>query len=508
MKKQNFILGAAILMTANAVSKILGAVFKIPLTYILNEEGMAVYNTAFQIYIMFLSFIISGFPVSISKTVAESMSLGNPSRARRCTALITLLLSIAGAAGSVLLYVFAPYFAAALKEENAVYAIRTISPSIFFVALGTGYKSYFQGISNMVPAAVSQVIEAFVKLAVGYALAVYFVRFGMNATVSGAVFGVTAGEIIATFILIIGYAFSKKPKNTLPGVKRGSDGEIIKAVLSIALPLIFAAAASNAVALGETAVVRNRLLDSGIGAEEARFLFGSYTGYALTIFHLPSGILATLGVSILPVIAGAAALNDFKRAKKVTVSALNLTLLLSLPCAVVMYMLPEELLYTLFKNTSAAAMLKLIAPCIIPVCMTQTIISVLQSCGKISEPFIISLAVSGIRILMIWYLVPRLNIYGYAQSSVICSFLLMLLEYAVLRRYLGIRLHTAEFILKPFLSAGAMVFAVQGLKNAVISEFGSGIISVGVICAAALFVYCAVIFLTGAVKIKEIKRLF
>ena len=40
MKKQSFLTGAVILMIANAISKILGAVFKIPLTYILNEEDV------------------------------------------------------------------------------------------------------------------------------------------------------------------------------------------------------------------------------------------------------------------------------------------------------------------------------------------------------------------------------------------------------------------------------------------------------------------------------------
>ena len=80
MKKQSFLTGAVILMIANAISKILGAVFKIPLTYILNEDGMAVFNIAFEVYIMFLSFIISGLPFAISKMVAESNSRGEYSK--------------------------------------------------------------------------------------------------------------------------------------------------------------------------------------------------------------------------------------------------------------------------------------------------------------------------------------------------------------------------------------------------------------------------------------------
>lgn len=92
MKKQSFLTGAVILMIANAISKILGAVFKIPLTYILNEDGMAVFNIAFEVYIMFLSFIISGLPFAISKMVAESNSRGEYSKTHRIVKISKILL--------------------------------------------------------------------------------------------------------------------------------------------------------------------------------------------------------------------------------------------------------------------------------------------------------------------------------------------------------------------------------------------------------------------------------
>ena len=123
MKKQSFLTGAVILMIANAISKILGAVFKIPLTYILNEDGMAVFNIAFEVYIMFLSFIISGLPFAISKMVAESNSRGEYSKTHRIVKISTILLVCIGIVGSVALYFGSPFFALAMKEEKAIYAI-------------------------------------------------------------------------------------------------------------------------------------------------------------------------------------------------------------------------------------------------------------------------------------------------------------------------------------------------------------------------------------------------
>ena len=100
------------------------AVFKIPLTYILNEDGMAVFNIAFEVYIMFLSFIISGLPFAISKMVAESNSRGEYSKTHRIVKISTILLVCIGIVGSVALYFGSPFFALAMKEEKAIYAIK------------------------------------------------------------------------------------------------------------------------------------------------------------------------------------------------------------------------------------------------------------------------------------------------------------------------------------------------------------------------------------------------
>lgn len=144
--------------------------------------------------------------------VAESNSRGEYSKTHRIVKISTILLVCIGIVGSVALYFGSPFFALAMKEEKAIYAIQMIAPSIFFVALGTAYKSYYQGVSNMIPTALSQVTEAIVKLASGYYLAVLFLNYGVEKTAGGAIMGVTSGEIIATAILMIMYFYGRDKK--------------------------------------------------------------------------------------------------------------------------------------------------------------------------------------------------------------------------------------------------------------------------------------------------------
>ena len=505
MKKQSFLTGAVILMAANAVSKILGAVLKIPLAYILRPEGMAVYNIAFEVYIMFLAFIISGLPFAISKLSAEASSRGERYREHKIVTSSTWLLIIIGAAGSILLYVSAPFFALAMKEEKAVYAIRMISPSVFFVALGTGYKSYFQGVSRMVPVAASQVAESFIKLAAGYGLAVLFLGYGVEKTAGGAIMGVTAGEIVATAILAFAYIFRKKEVY----IKSKNDGvrEILRDLLSLALPLLCASVVSNAIGIADTTLTRTRLLDAGFSADHARFLYGAYTGYALTVFHLPVGILATLGVSILPIIAGAYATGNMKKAQTAADTGIRISVVLSVPCAIAMYTMSGEILNILFRDDTSALMLKTVAPCAVMMCAAQMSAAILQSAGKIMTPFYNTLAGMAVKLTLGYFLIgnAEINIYGSAISAIAANAVIMILNFIAVRRKMGLRLSMLSIIIKPAV-CGAVMYGVIWLVMPYFSRCGSIICLAaagGISCAA----YVLSVILTGTISVREVRRL-
>lgn len=506
MKNQSFLTGALILMIANAISKILGAVFKIPLTYILREEGMAVFNIAFEVYIMFLSFIISGLPFAVSKLVAESNSRKEYGRVHKIVSVSAVLLTAIGILGSAALYFGADFFALAMKEEKAVYAIKMISPSIFFVALGTAYKSYFQGVSNMIPTAVSQVAEAVLKLAAGYCLAVLFINAGIEKTAGGAIMGVTAGEIIATAILTLAYLWERRGAYIK---SEGKTKEILRELVSVALPLLCASVVSNAINVADTTLIRTRLLDAGFSAEEARFLYGAYTGYALTVFHLPVGILATLGVSILPIIAGALAVNNIKKARFATDMCIRLTIILSLPCAAVMFTMSGEILSVLFHNSTSAAMLSAAAPCVIAMCVSQISASILQSAGKIMLPFYNALIGSAVKLSMSYFLIacPQINIYGSAISSNAAFLIVMILNLTAIRRHLCLKQNITAIMIKPAGAAAVMTAVIYFVKRPILEAVGNGIAGLAAVCALSCAAYALVLFLTDAVSAGDVKKI-
>lgn len=499
MKKQSFVAGAAILIIANAISKILGALFKIPLTYILQEEGMAIYNTAFSVYVMFLAFVVSGIPTAVSKTVAQS----EPKKAFGITDTSEKLLIILGLAGSALLYFGAEFFAYAMKEPGAVTAIRYISPSVFFVALGTGCKSFFHGSSSMISPALSQVVEAVAKLVIGYGLAVMFIGFGKSAAAAGAIAGVTIGEIIATAILLGAYLAVRmkvKPEKT-------GKWEYLRELIAIALPLLMIEAALNAVSVTDTSVLRTRMLDAGLSDEEARILYGAYTGYAMTIFNLPIGILGTIGVSLMPITAAAVSNGDMRRAKRPIQSGIELSLFISVPAAVMMWIIPDELLYLLFKNTFSALMLKYMAPCVVMLSLIQMISAVLQACGRILTPAVVSCGGLILKLVLMWFLcgIPELNIYGAIISANIIHILILIVDWVILRRVTGLKMGIFKALIPPTIAAWMMAAVVkQALQYC--TESALSVIAVCGVGGAVYVILMCIMKNLGKMRINNIDK--
>lgn len=501
MKKQGFIQGTVILMTANGISKILGAVFKIPLTYILKEEGMAVFNTAFQIYIMFLTFVISGFPFAISKTVAQ---VRNDSDRRAVVSISIKLLSVIGLCASVILFFFSDLFACALKEPSASSGIKAIAPSVFFVSLSTVYKGYYQGVSNMLPTAASQVAESIIRLGIGFGLAYYFRNCGSAAAAGGALGGVTAGEISSALLLLIIYTLHRKKINKNEIHK--SSG-MLRELIDVAIPLFFTSLMTNALSTVDTVVLRKSLIDCGISASKASFLYGSCTGYALTVFNLPVGVLATLGVSIVPIIAGAVGRGDLKRASSFASRAVKLMIYLSLPCAVGLYFTADKVLELLFSNTSSAHILILYAPCIVFICTAQLCISILQASGSFGAPFWMMGICGLIKIFATKYFVsnPTVNIDGAPVSSCIHWIILCIMCIAAIHIKFKIRLNPSELIIKPAVCAFIMGIFMYLVKDSVFGFFSNVFLQTFVILGLSVIVYGMALFLTGAVKYKDFK---
>lgn len=460
-KKQNksFMYGAVVLLIANVLVKLIGAGFKIPLTYLLDEDGMGLFSTAYTIYTFLFVIATAGLPVAISKMIAESSALGRRRETKRIFHASFALLAFIGIAGSIALYFGADRFAKIAKSPMAVPAIKAIAPAMLFVSFMSAFRGYFQGRQDMVPTASSEVAEALFKLIVGYVLAYIFVGRGVEYGAAGAMLGVSSGAAAGLVVLMIMYiAKRKKADFAETDSECRSFGGILKKMFIIALPITIGASVFSLTTVIDTFMIQRRLLAAGFSASEALKLWGSYSGYAVPLFNLVPTLVTSISISIVPAVAGAYVKGEKDEARRQTVSAIKVTMLFALPCAVGIALLSNPILKFVYNNTNATSMLSILGYAVVFVSLVLVTNAVLQALGKVWLP-VIHMAVGGASKVLINYVLvgmPFFNINGAPIGTNICYIIILLLNVISIIKLLGGRYNVSELVVKPLLSVAVM----------------------------------------------------
>ena len=179
-KGQSFLHGAIILSAATIIVKLIGALFKLPLFNLLGGDGMGYFGTAYNLFNPIYALAISGFPVAVSKLVSEQIALRRFRDVRRILTVSKYLFIGSGLIGFLIIFFGAGPFVKLIDNPGSYLAVVAIAPSIFFCCIMSIYRGYYVGMSNMYPTAISQVIEAVVKLICGLGFAWGAMRWCMG----------------------------------------------------------------------------------------------------------------------------------------------------------------------------------------------------------------------------------------------------------------------------------------------------------------------------------------
>ncbi len=567
-KSKSFIQGALILGVANLIVKVIGAFFKIPLTHLIGDDGMGYFNIAYQIYTFMFIIATAGFPIAISKMVAESTAKGNEQDARRIFQTAFRFLAVIGLAGTALLYLFPDQLEALVSVPGSSLGIVAISPAIFFVSLASVYRGYFQGRQNMFPTAASEVIEAAAKLLVGIVAASFFMNMMVDGTLqtavdyaaskvqsthirtvfasAGAISGVTVGTLLSFLLLSGVYLFTRKKKSSLAQMDTlRSRRSILKELIVIAIPITIGASVSSLTSLIDMGTITRRLvtrpevlgfydfmfregtkfaqqvLEEGwqgaeLYAHQASTLYGMYTGKALTIFNLPLTLVVALGMSVVPAISAALTRKNQIEAKTITESAIRIAILFAAPCALGIASLSKEVLYILFSDINAQSVLAILAFAIIPVALVSVTNAILQAYGKVYLPVINMIIGGTAKVLVNLFCIPYLGIDGAPVGTFVCYFIIAVLNIIQIIKYAKIQFRLSTFLVKPLLAAlimgavgfvlGTFVTGESFLLHDAVNIWLRRILIVGEIGLCAL-VYLLAAFGVGAIQKEDIQRL-
>ncbi|MDE6505086.1 MAG: polysaccharide biosynthesis protein [Clostridia bacterium] len=335
---QSFLAGAVIISLGGFISKILGAVYRIPLTNILGGEGMGIYQMVYPLYCILLTVSASGIPTGISRLISSGKGSGAERQAFR-------LYGVIGVIGTLIMYLLSAPLAAVQGEPAIALCCKLLCPSVFFVSMLSVVRGYFQGKGNMFPTATTEVLEQAVKVGCGVALS-YALRDNLALAVAMTLLAVTVSEIISTGIAVVWY-FTKRAKRPLYAV----PAVPVKSILRFTVPLTLTAIALPVSQLVES-IVAVRLLRAV--DENATALYGIFSGCAVTIINLPVSVTYGLAASSVPQISPLAESGNFAAAKKKAFKALFITFIVSLPAAVGLFFLAPLATRLIFGSLEGA----------------------------------------------------------------------------------------------------------------------------------------------------------
>lgn len=540
-KQQSFEYGAIILLCSTVLVKIIGAVFKIPLgdEKLLGDLGFGYFSSAYDLFLPIYTLAMAGLPIAISRVVAEKMAQGRYNDVKKALKITSRIFIVTGlTAAIIMLLLIKPFVSLTDSTGKTVYSIYAIVPSLFFCCVMSTYRGYFEGLRNMYPTALSDIIEASGKLILGLSFAYAILKLTNNVAyaAAGAMMGITVGGAAAAAFLYLRYkikgdGITNQELADAPAAESGKA--IAKTLIVIAIPIVLTSLANSVTSLIDVTMVKwqlNRIMEDSsqvirnmyessiadynlfskealTNAEIPTFLYG-IRGKAFTLYNLIPTITSVLGVSALPVLASAWTKKDKALIKRNIESPIKFTALISMPAGFGFLFMGNEIMGLVYNTTASheigGTMLRIYGLAAMFAGLAIPMTSMLQSIGKekISLRNVAIGAVIKVIVNFIFVGIPTINIQGAAIGTFVSYLFIFIANLLSIIKYTGVKPNIYKTILKPFIAA-----LCCGLSTVVLNLSSMGKIGTVLEIAVAAVVYLAVLVIINTFEPDDVLSL-
>ena len=347
-KQRSFAGGAAVLAVFTLAAKILSAFYRIPLTNLLGAEGIGMYQLVFSIFALVLSLTTGGIPLAVSRLTAEKNALGGDNRAVLKSALSAV--TLASVLISVILIFCGKYIAALQGNEAVRYGYALIAPSVVLVGALAMFRGWFQGNYNVLPTAISQLIEQAFKLIFGLLFAKLLLPRGIIFAVYGALLGVAVSEAAALIYVAGAYLVGRKKLPPPDASERFKDTS--KALMKIGLSFAIAGFIIPFSQFIDGILIINLLKYAGQSTASATAGYGLFSGTVMSVVNLPVVLTLSLSVTLIPVVSASRVNRNLEGIILKSATSIKLSYVIGLPSALLMFVYANPIITLLYPSLS------------------------------------------------------------------------------------------------------------------------------------------------------------
>lgn len=525
----SFLVQGSILAIASIISRIIGLIYRIPLTGIIGDAGNNYYGSAFKIYNILLIISSYSLPLAVSKLVSANISQGRRRNVYRILKCALIFGAVSGTIAALVLYFGADFITTTLmRTPLSIFAVKTLVPVLIIVAVLGVMRGFFQGLGTMMPSAVSQILEqianAIVSVWAAYVLFSYGARAGAllgDPENYGAAYGAAGGTIgtgvgalvallFATFVLLIYLRVFKKKMRRERRSNVESYGSIFHMLIITIIPVLLSSTIYNCNALIDEAVFKNIAFFQGYAESQYGDWNGIYSGKYQVLINVPIAIASSLAASSVPALTAAYASGKRGEAKRQIATATRFIMVIAFPCTVGMGVLASPILQMLFHDSSeiAARMMQVGAAAILFFSLSTLTNGLLQGMNRMKEPIknaIIALILH-LFVLVGLMLGLDLNIYAVVIANTAFGLIMCVLNARSIRRYSGYKQEVRKTFFVPAISSAAMGIAVWLVYKLFLYLLRSNTIATLFAILAGVIVYAVLLLLLKGLNEQEILR--
>lgn len=479
LHKSSFGKSALIIAAGGILCKIIGAIYRIPLTNALGSEGIGLYQLVYSVYALFVVIVTGGITQAISRLVAEGDTKCVKNAFWFCFALSLLM--------TVVLVLLNKTFAYMQGSKLLGMCYFIIAPSVFFVGISSVFKGYFYGKMKMGPPTVCSLIEQTVKLVLGLTLAFALIERGIDYALYGALLAVTASEILSFVYVAIAYLVTKgKEKKDFKAnsIKEGnscrkdkikrsdSQNKQAKRAVSSGVAVTDAGLNSQSEAVYASGVETDDKTANPLGFLKIAFpfalialllplsgfsdsfmivaltgsksLYGVYSGSVTTLINMPIMILLSLAVAVVPSVSKERAQRDVNGILLKTRLSIKLCLLIGVPAALLMLIFSQEILKIIFpvltvsELEAGANLLRIMSLSVVFSSMAQIAGSILGALDKTRVYVLAMICGIAVKTALLLILSRYISILAAGVASVSLSLVTLVINLIYLTRYLSL----------------------------------------------------------------------
>lgn len=511
---------AGILAAAGIVVRIIGLLYRAPLTAIIGDEGNGYYSFAYNIYANILLISSYSIPSAISKIMSQRIALKEYNNAHRIFKCAFVYVTIVGSIAAA----FAYFAAGLLVVDNAIPVLRIFTPTILLSGFLGVFRGFFQAHRSMVPTSLSQIIEQIANAGISIGAAFLFISRagdGADATTiairgaSGSALGTGSGVLIA--LIFVGGIYFYNRGRILTRVYSDDTGEvesygrIARDILMIVTPFILSTFIYNcSTAINQTIFARVELFRHELSPSEVSTMYGIYSGKAVVLRNVPVALASAMSSAIIPTIASSWVLKEVSECCKKVARAVKATMDIAIPCSVLFIFLAKPIVQVLFPQRSsldtASYLLMCLAFTVVSYCLSTITNGVLQSIGMVNKPVSHAGVALIVQSLVLWLILrfTGLGIYSIVIADIVFSVLVCFLNSISLGREMGYRQECFRTFALPVFCAVSSGVVARLIYSLVFHFSQINIVSLGVAFIIAFLIYLITMVQSGAINEEEL----